>query len=143
METLQHRNASFISHQPTIKNNRHLVWLILKNNSQGLTSRDVAKMSSGVLSYSTVQPRVSELLSDCLIRVKGSARNPKTGMVNSTYCILKKSESLNLIENKLISLVAEHDLLIENYFKYKLIDERLNSIDKEIERLEHKKLNLL
>ena len=44
-----------------------------------------------------------------------------------------------MIENKLITLIAEHDLLIENYFKYDLIDERLKSIDKEIARLEEKK----
>ena len=44
-----------------------------------------------------------------------------------------------MIERKLINLVAEHDLLIENYFKYDLIDERLKSIDKEMDRLLEKK----
>ena len=72
-------------------------------------------------------------------RLKGSARNLKTGMINSTYCLVSKAETKMMIENKLITLIAEHDLLIENYFKYDLIDERLKSIDKEIARLEEKK----
>ena len=139
MKTIINRNTSYISHLPTIKNNRHLVWLILKNNPQGLTSREIADMSANKLTYSTVQPRVSELLYDFLIRVKGSARNPKTGMINSTYCLVSKSETRTMIENKLITLIAEHDLLIENYFKYDLIDERLKFIDKEIARLEEQK----
>jgi|TARA_R100001377_G_scaffold35005_2_gene19305 hypothetical protein len=143
METLQHRNASFISHQPIIKDHRNYVWQSLRKNPNGLTAQQITDLSNKRVSLISSRSRLNELLNDCLIRVKGSARNPKTGKVNSTYCTLEKSESLNLIENKLISLVAEHDLLIENYFKYKLIDERLNSIDKEIERLEHKKLNLL
>ena len=139
METIINRNTSYISHLPTIKNNRHLVWLILKNNTQGLTSREIANISQNKLTYSTVQPRVSELLYDFLIRVKGSARNPKTGKINSTYCLVSKAETKMMIERKLINLVAEHDLLIENYFKYDLIDERLKSIDKEIDRLLEKK----
>jgi len=139
METIINRNTSYISHLPTIKNNRHLVWLILKNNPQGLTSREIANISQNKLTYSTVQPRVSELLYDFLIRVKGSARNPKTGKINSTYCLVSKAETKMMIERKLINLVAEHDLLIENYFKYDLIDERLKSIDKEIDRLLEKK----
>ena len=139
METIINRNTSYISHLPTIKNNRHLVWLILKNNPQGLTSREIADMSAKKLTYSTVQPRVSELLYDFLIRVKGSARNLKTGMINSTYCLVSKAETKMMIENKLITLISEHDLLIENYFKYDLIDERLKSIDKEIARLEEQK----
>jgi|TARA_R110002020_G_C16070280_1_gene756162 hypothetical protein len=139
METIINRNTSYISHLPTIKNNRHLVWLILKNNPQGLTSREIADISGNKLTYSTVQPRVSELLYDFLIRVKGSARNPKTGKINSTYCLVSKAETKMMIERKLINLQTEHDLLIENYFKYDLIDERLKSIDKEMVRLLEKK----
>jgi len=139
METIINRNTSFRSHQPIIKDHRKFVWQSLRNNPDGLTAQDITDLSNNKVSLISSRSRLNELLNDCLIRIKGSARNPKTGKVNTTYCLVSKAETKMMIENKLITLIAEHDLLIENYFKYDLIDERLKSIDKEIARLEEKK----
>jgi|TARA_R110000796_G_scaffold7395_2_gene25392 hypothetical protein len=139
METIINRNTSFRSHQPIIKDHRKFVWQSLRNNPDGLTAQDITDLSNNKVSLISSRSRLNELLNDCLIRIKGSARNPKTGKVNTTYCLVSKVETKMMIENKLITLIAEHDLLIENYFKYDLIDERLKSIDKEIARLEEKK----
>lgn len=139
METIINRNTSFRSHQPIIKDHRKFVWQSLRNNPNGLTAQDITDLSNNKVSLISSRSRLNELLNDCLIRIKGSARNPKTGKVNTTYCLVSKVETKMMIENKLITLIAEHDLLIENYFKYDLIDERLKSIDKEIARLEEKK----
>ena len=139
METIINRNTSFRSHQPIIKDHRKFVWQSLRNNPDGLTAQDITELSNNKVSLISSRSRLNELLNDCLIRIKGSARNPKTGKVNTTYCLVSKVETKMMIENKLITLIAEHDLLIENYFKYDLIDERLKSIDKEIARLEEKK----
>ena len=94
METLQHRNASFISHQPIIKDHRNYVWQSLRKNPNGLTAQQITDLSNKRVSLISSRSRLNELLNDCLIRVKGSARNPKTGKVNSTYSTLEKSESL-------------------------------------------------
>ena len=139
METIINRNTSFRSHQPIIKDHRKFVWQSLRNNPDGLTAQDITDLSNNKVSLISSRSRLNELLNDCLIRIKGSARNPKTGKVNTTYCLVSKVETKMMIESKLITLIAEHDLLIENYFKYDLIDERLKSIDKEIARLEEKK----
>ena len=139
METIINRNTSFRSHQPIIKDHRKFVWQSLRNNPDGLTAQDITDLSNNKVSLISSRSRLNELLNDCLIRIKGSARNPKTGKVNTTYCLVSKVETKMMIERKLITLIAEHDLLIENYFKYDLIDERLKSIDKEIARLEEKK----
>ena len=139
METIINRNTSFRSHQPIIKDHRKFVWQSLRNNPDGLTAQDITDLSNNKVSLISSRSRLNELLNDCLIRIKGSARNPKTGKVNTTYCLVSKVETKMMIENKLITLIAEHDLLIENYFKYDLIDERLKSIDKEIARLEEQK----
>ena len=139
METIINRNTSFRSHQPIIKDHRKFVWQSLRDNPDGLTAQDITDLSNNKVSLISSRSRLNELLNDCLIRIKGSARNPKTGKVNTTYCLVSKVETKMMIENKLITLIAEHDLLIENYFKYDLIDERLKSIDKEIARLEEKK----
>ena len=72
--TIQTRNKSFTDQVNKFKNNRHLVWLILKENPQGLTSREIADRSLGKLKYSTVQPRVSELFADYLIKVKSTLK---------------------------------------------------------------------
>ena len=139
METIINRNTSFRSHQPIIKDHRKFVWQSLRNNPDGLTAQDITDLSNNKVSLISSRSRLNELLNDCLIRIKGSARNPKTGKVNTTYCLVSKVETKMMIENKLITLISEHDLLIENYFKYDLIDERLKSIDKEIARLEEQK----
>ena len=139
METIINRNTSFRSHQPIIKDHRKFVWQSLRNNPDGLTAQDITDLSNNKVSLISSRSRLNELSNDCLIRAKGSARNPKTGKVNTIYCLVSKVETKMMIENKLITLIAEHDLLIENYFKYDLIDERLKSIDKEIARLEEKK----
>ena len=139
METIINRNTSFRSHQPIIKDHRKFVWQSLRDNPDGLTAQDITDLSNNKVSLISSRSRLNELLNDCLIRIKGSARNPKTGKVNTTYCLVSKVETKMMIENKLVTLIAEHDLLIENYFKYDLIDERLKSIDKEIARLEEKK----
>ena len=139
METIINRNTSFRSHQPIIKDHRKFVWQSLRNNPDGLTAQDITDLSNNKVSLISSRSRLNELLNDCLIRIKGSARNPKTGKVNTTYCLVSKAYTIIMIERKLVTLIAEHDLLIENYFKYDLIDERLKSIDKEIARLEEKK----
>jgi hypothetical protein len=139
METILNRNTSFKTHQPVIKDHRKFVWQSLRDNPEGLTAQNITDLSNKSVSLISSRSRLNELFNDCLIRIKGSARNPNTGKINTTYCLVSKSETRTMIENKLITLIAEHDLLIENYFKYDLIDERLKSIDKEIARLEEKK----
>ena len=139
METILNRNTSYKTHLPIIKDHRKFVWQTLRDNPAGLTAQNITDLSNKRVSLISARSRLNELLNDCLIRVKGSARNHNTGKVNTTYCLVSKVETKMMIENKLINLIAEHDLLIENYFKYDLIDERLKSIDKEIARLEEKK----
>tara|TARA_R110002050_G_scaffold120577_2_gene238704 strand:+ start:461 stop:889 length:429 start_codon:yes stop_codon:yes gene_type:complete len=139
METILNRNTSYKTHLPIIKDHRKFVWQTLRDNPAGLTAQNITDLSNKRVSLISSRSRLNELLNDCLIRVKGSARNHNTGKVNTTYCLVSKVETKMMIENKLITLISEHDLLIENYFKYDLIDERLKSIDKEIARLEEKK----
>jgi len=139
MKTIINRNTSFRSHQPIIKDHRKFVWQSLRNNPDGLTAQDITDLSNNKVSLISSRSRLNELSNDCLIRAKGSARNPKTGKVNTIYCLVSKAYTIIMIERKLISLIAERDLLLENHFKYTLIDERLKSIEKEINRLEKKK----
>lgn len=139
METILNRNTSYKTHKPVIKEHRKFVWQSLRDNPEGLTAQNISDLSNKSVSLISSRSRLNELLNDCLIRAKGSARNPNTGKVNTTYCLVSKAETIIMIENKLVTLIAEHDLLIENYFNYDLIDERLKSIEKEIERLEKKK----
>lgn len=139
METILNRNTSYKTHLPIIKDHRKFVWQTLRDNPAGLTAQNITDLSNKRVSLISSRSRLNELLNDCLIRVKGSARNHNTGKINTTYCLVSKSETRMMIENKLVTLNSEHDLLIENYFKYDLIDERLKSIDKEIVRLEEKK----
>ena len=139
METILNRNTSFKTHQPVIKDHRKFVWQSLRDNPEGLTAQNITDLSNKSVSLISSRSRLNELFNDCLIRIKGSARNPNTGKVNTIYCLVSKAYTIIMIERKLITLIAEHDLLIENYFKYDLIDERLKSIDKEIARLEEKK----
>ena len=139
METIINRNTSYKTQLPIIKDHRKYVWESLRNNPKGLTAQNITDLSNKRVSLISARSRLNELLNDCLIRIKGSARNFNTGKINTTYCLVSKAETKMMIERKLINLVAEHDLLIENYFKYDLIDERLKSIDKEIDRLLEKK----
>lgn len=139
METIINRNNSYITQLPKIKDHRRYVWESLRDNPNGLTAQQISDMSQKRVSLNSVRSRLNELLNDCLIRSKGSARNFKTGKVNTTYCLVSKSETKIMIENKLITLTAERDLLLENYFKYELLNERLDTINKEINRLEEKK----
>tara|TARA_R110002020_G_C16122943_1_gene760492 strand:+ start:162 stop:590 length:429 start_codon:yes stop_codon:yes gene_type:complete len=139
METIINRNTSYLTQLPTIKDHRKYVWESLRDNPNGLTAQNITDLSHKRVSLISARSRLNELLNDCLIRIKGSARNFNTGKVNTTYCLVSKAETKVMIENKLTTLVAERDLLLENYFKYTLIDERLKSVEKEINRLEEKK----
>ena len=104
METIINRNTSFRSHQPIIKDHRKFVWQSLRNNPDGLTAQDITDLSNNKVSLISSRSRLNELLNDCLIRIKGSARNPKTGKVNTTYCLVSKVETKMMIENKLINV---------------------------------------
>ncbi len=140
MKTIINRNTSYLTQLPTIKDHRKYVWESLRDNPNGLTAQNITDLSHKRVSLISARSRLNELLNDCLIRIKGSARNLNTGKVNTTYCLVESNaEAKVMIENKLTTLVAERDLLLENYFKYTLIDERLKSVEKEINRLEEKK----
>ena len=140
METIINRNTSYLTQLPKIKDHRKYVWESLRDNPSGLTAQQISDLSHKRVSLNSVRSRLNELLNDCLITIKGSRRNPITGKVNTIFrFISQRIEIRMLIEKKLVGLKTEKDLLEENYFKYDLIDERLDSINKEINRLEEKK----
>ena len=135
--TIQTRNKSFTDQVNKFKNNRHLVWLILKENPQGLTSREIADRSLGILKYSTVQPRVSELFADYLIKVKSTFKNPDTGMINAVYVIKSPREAYNDNLIELNRVTSELDLIEENAFKQaqEMIKQKKAELQGELKKL--------
>ena len=73
METLQHRNASFISHQPIIKDHRNYVWQSLRKNPNGLTAQQITDLSNKRVSLISSRSRLWCAIADGRLSVSESA----------------------------------------------------------------------
>ena len=135
--TIQTRNKSFTGQVNKFKSIRAFVYKIINENKQGLTAQQIADNSSGKLTLNTVRSRVSELLTDYLIKVKSTFRNPDTGMINATYVIQSPREAYNDNLIELNRVTSELDLIEENAFKQaqEMIKQKKAELQGELKKL--------